>query len=95
MLWRSRYILSFFFSWILTWSSFGQATELLAPGVRKVEDLVIYRDSMFYAAFPSVVHTDQNDYVLAFRRAPNRQIFGESGSNHTDPNSYPCHDEIT
>jgi len=58
------------------------------PGVRKIKDMLIYRDTMFYAAFPSVVKLPDDEYLLAFRRAPDRKIFGEKGTNHVDPNSY-------
>ncbi|MEM6840647.1 MAG: hypothetical protein AAF632_00345 [Bacteroidota bacterium] len=51
------------------------------PGVRKVKDILIYQDSLFYASFPSVVKLPNGEYLLAFRRAPNRQVFGEYCSN--------------
>jgi sialidase-1 len=59
-----------------------------APGVTKLHDLVIYSDSTFYSAFPSIVRRPDGELVLAFRRAPERRAFGEPSSNHTDPNSY-------
>ena len=58
------------------------------PGVRKVKDILIYQDTMFHAAFPSVVTLPDGELLLAFRRAPNRKIFGEKGTSHVDPNSY-------
>ena len=58
------------------------------PTVRKVKDILIYQDSLFYASFPSIVKLSDGEYLLAFRRAPNRRIFGESGTNHVDPTSY-------
>lgn len=58
------------------------------PGIRKVRDVVIYRDSMFYASFPSVIKQPNGELLLAFRRAPNRKIFGEKNYSHVDPNSY-------
>lgn len=58
------------------------------PGVRKVKDILIYQDTMFHAAFPSIVKLPDGELLLAFRRAPNRKIFGEKGTNHVDPNSY-------
>jgi sialidase-1 len=58
------------------------------PGVRKIRDAVIYEDARFHAAFPSVIKRKDGELVLAFRRAPNRKIFGEKGTSHVDPNSY-------
>ncbi|WP_423126708.1 sialidase family protein [Gaoshiqia sp. Z1-71] len=57
-------------------------------GVRKVKDLIIYRDTMFYSAFPSVIKRPDGEILLAFRRAPERRLFGQEGVSHTDPNSY-------
>jgi hypothetical protein len=59
-----------------------------APEIKKVKDIVIYQDSNFYSSFPSIVKTPKGSFILAFRRAPERKIFGEKGSNHVDPNSY-------
>ena len=56
--------------------------------LKKVRDLILYGDSSFYAAFPSVIKKPDGELLVAFRRAPNRKIFGEAGSNHVDPNSY-------
>ncbi|WP_286833420.1 sialidase family protein [Sphingobacterium sp. UBA7038] len=57
-------------------------------GATKIKDIVIYEDSLFYAAFPSIVKTKDNSFLLAFRRAPERRVFGESHTMHVDPNSY-------
>lgn len=57
-------------------------------GVRKIKDIVIYKDSMFFSTFPSVITRPDGEVLVAFRRAPDRKIFGESGTNHVDPNSY-------
>ncbi|WP_084148735.1 sialidase family protein [Arenibacter latericius] len=57
-------------------------------GIRKIKDIVIYKDSLFYSTFPSVVTRPNGEVLVSFRRAPDRKIFGESGSNHVDPNSY-------
>ncbi|SEJ48096.1 BNR repeat-like domain-containing protein [Cyclobacterium xiamenense] len=55
----------------------------------KIRDLVIYQDSMYYASFPSIVRKADGDFLLSFRRAPDRRVvFGEKGNNHVDPNSY-------
>ena len=43
---------------------------------------------MFHTAFPSVVKLPGEEFLLSFRRAPNRAIFGEESTNHVDPNSY-------
>ncbi|MBK8882406.1 MAG: exo-alpha-sialidase [Bacteroidales bacterium] len=58
------------------------------PGVRKIKDIIIYEDPIFYSSFPSVVRLPSGDYLVAFRRAPDRKIFGENGTSHVDPNSY-------
>jgi sialidase-1 len=60
----------------------------LIPGVNKLRDIIIYQDTMFYSAFPSVVKSPEGEIIVAFRRAPNRKIFGEAGNSHVDPNSY-------
>jgi len=62
--------------------------QVLVPGVVKVKDVVIYQDERFHAAFPSVIKLPDGELCIAFRRAPDRKIFGEKGTNHTDPNSY-------
>lgn len=54
----------------------------------KEKDVVIYSDPQFHSAFPSVVRRPDGELIVAFRRAPDRSIFGEKGTNHTDPNSY-------
>lgn len=64
----------------------GQNTSV--PGVKKIKDVLIYRDSAYYNAFPSIVKKPDGELLISFRRAPNRKIFGESGNNHTDHNSY-------
>ncbi len=56
--------------------------------IRKVKDIIIYEDTQFYSAFPSIAKTDEGEFIAAFRRAPDRKIFGEKGNRHTDPNSY-------
>ena len=57
-------------------------------GVRKIQDVMIYQDPQFHAAFPSVVRLKNGELYVAFRRAPNRKIFGEKGTSHVDANSY-------
>jgi hypothetical protein len=68
-------------------TAFATQTDSI-PGVRKVKDILIYQDSLFYVSFPSIVKLPNEEYLLAFRRAPNRRIFGESETNHVDPTSH-------
>jgi sialidase-1 len=56
--------------------------------MRKCEDLIIYRDERFYAAFPSIVSRPDGELLVAFRRAPDRRKFFAPGVTHCDPNSY-------
>ena len=58
------------------------------PQINKVKDVIIYEDPQFYPAFPSVVKRPDGELMVAFRRAPNRKVFGEKGNSHVDPNSY-------
>ena len=60
----------------------------LHEGVRKLGDFVLYEDPKFYASFPSIVQRPNGELLVAFRRAPERRLLGESGTTHTDPNSY-------
>ena len=57
-------------------------------GVRKVKDIIIYEDTVFYSSFPSVIKNEDGEIIVAFRRAPDRKIFQEKGTSHVDPNSY-------
>jgi sialidase-1 len=68
-------------------STFSRAGEQ-TPGVRKVRDIVIYEDAQFFSAFPSVISKPDGEFLLAFRRAPNRRVLGEDKNMHVDPNSY-------
>ncbi len=65
-----------------------QPTAQVGAGARKVKDVVIYRDSLFYSTFPSVVKKPDGELLVAFRRAPNRNMYGEQNNNHVDHNSY-------
>ncbi len=56
--------------------------------ITKVKDLIIYKDTLFYSAFPSVIKRPDGEILVAFRRAPERRLFGQQGISHTDPNSY-------
>lgn len=57
-------------------------------GIRKLKDVVVYQDARFHCAFPSVVRLADGELLLAFRRAPNRLMYGEAQNFHADPNSY-------
>jgi len=70
---------------ILSWDIYAGGED---PRVRKIKDIVIYSDSLFYSSFPSVIRKPDGEFYLAFRRAPERQRFGEARSYHVDPNSY-------
>ncbi len=59
-----------------------------AQGIHKIKDVVIYSDSTFFSAFPSVIKRPDGEIIVAFRRAPDRKIFSEKATNHVDPNSY-------
>ena len=58
------------------------------PGVKKLRDVVIYKDDTFYSSFPSIVRRPNGELLVAFRRAPDRRQLGETHITHTDPNSY-------
>lgn len=60
----------------------------IISNAHKIKDIMIYEDSNFYSSFPSIVKRPNGELLLAFRRAPDRKIFGESNTNHVDPNSY-------
>jgi hypothetical protein len=62
--------------------------EMKSVGIRKIKDMVIYEDANYYCAFPSAVKRPDGELFVAFRRAPNRKVFGEGRNNHVDPNSY-------
>ena len=63
----------------------GQAET---SSIKKIKDVVIYENANFYCAFPSVVKRPDGELIVAFRRAPNRKVFGEKTNYHVDPNSY-------
>ena len=56
--------------------------------VSKIKNFIIYEDPLFYSSFPSVVKNEDGEIIVAFRRAPDRKVFLEKGTNHVDPNSY-------
>lgn len=57
-------------------------------GIRKLKDIIIYEDANYFCAFPSIIKNGKNDFIVAFRRSPERRLFGERYSYHVDPNSY-------
>ena len=76
---------------VITGSLYIMATSMGEnnnPKIRKIKDIVIYQDPKYYSSFPSVIRRPSGDYIVAFRRAPDRKIFGEQGTSHVDPNSY-------
>ena len=64
----------------------GQATAP-APAVKKLKDVVVYREDTFYSAFPSIVRRPGGELIVAFRRAPDPRNFGDAKYTHTDPSS--------
>jgi sialidase-1 len=84
----TRFLLLTFFCFSAAQCAFPAGLENKTSGIRKVEDIVIYKDDKFHSAFPSIVRRPDGELLLAFRRAPDRRQFGEKGYTHTDPNSY-------
>lgn len=93
---KSQLTIYSLFSWILIGGIYqtavcGTSKETAdhpPTGVRKVKDIILYSDPSYYVAFPSIIRKPDGEFYVAFRRAPERKIFGESGTNHVDPNSY-------
>ncbi len=85
---RSVLIMLFISMSVLSFLTKCQPDSSAFSEVRKVKDIIIYEDPQFYSSFPSVVKNVENDFIVAFRRAPDRKVFGEKGSSHVDPNSY-------
>lgn len=56
--------------------------------IKKIKDFVIYEHAQFYSSFPSVIKNETGEILVAFRRAPDRRLFGEQRTSHVDPNSY-------
>jgi sialidase-1 len=81
---QAAFITAIWFLFILP--SGGQDNS--SARVHKIKDLVIYEDPLYYSSFPSVIRRSSGEFIVAFRRAPDRKIFGESGTSHVDPNSY-------
>ena len=53
-----------------------------------MEDVIIYKDTRFHSAFPSIVRRPDGELIVAFRHAPDWRPLGAKGYTHTDPNSY-------
>jgi sialidase-1 len=64
------------------------APATVPSGLRKLEDVTIYVDARFHAAFPSIVRRPDGELLVAFRRAPDRRQLGDEKYTHADPNSY-------
>lgn len=73
---------------LIVFITVGAAFKSYAQKAKKISDFIIYSDSQFFSSFPSIIRKTDGEYFLAFRRAPERKLFGEKGSNHADPNSY-------
>jgi hypothetical protein len=69
-------------------SAVESLAENARSAIRKLEDLIVYRDDKFYSSFPSIVRRPNGELLVAFRRAPERRSLGERNTTHTDPNSY-------
>ena len=67
----------------------AQYANAEASGLKKIKDIIIYKDTSYYATFPSIVQRPDGELICAFRRAPDRkELWGGGGPTHTDPNSY-------
>ena len=54
--------------------------------MKKLNDIVIYDDTHYFSAFPSIVALDNDELLVTFRRAPDRRIYGGK-CTHADPNA--------
>jgi hypothetical protein len=54
--------------------------------MKKLGDIVIYKDENYFSAFPSIVRLPDGELAVAFRRAPERRPYG-GRCTHADPNS--------
>lgn len=80
----------FLLSSLLFSNVFAQKSLLKAKitGLEKERDIVIYKDTNYHSAFPSIIRKQDGELFLAFRRAPDRHVFGERRTFHVDANSY-------
>ncbi len=78
------------FTWLtLILLACAQLANAEAPGLKKIKDIIIYKDASYYSAFPSIVQRQDGELLCAFRRAPDRKaLWGAPGYTHTDTNSY-------
>jgi len=61
--------------------------EIGGRDVKKIKDVVVYKDDLYYSCFPSIVRRPDGELIVAFRRAPDRRRHG--GTNlHVHANSY-------
>lgn len=63
------------------------ASPQVDTGIKKLRDIVVYKDDTFYCSFPSIVRRPDGEVLVAFRRAPNRTSYG-GHLTHSDANSY-------
>jgi len=75
------------FPWMRTRGGGSAAATTVKGRVEKIKDMIVYEHEKYYCAFPSVVIRPNGELLVAFRRAPNRRLYGESYS-HTDANAY-------
>jgi hypothetical protein len=61
-------------------------TDGFSTNIKSIEHITIYEDSLFYSCFPSVIRKHNKELLLAFRRAPNRELYCEENT-HLDHNS--------
>ena len=54
--------------------------------MKKINDILIYRDENYFCAFPSIVRLPDGELLVAFRRAPERRPYG-GRCTHADPNA--------
>jgi sialidase-1 len=68
--------------------SLAQQSDGKFKKIRKVKDVIVYKDTLFHSAFPSIIRRPDGELLIAFRRAPERRLLGEAKTVHVDPNSY-------
>ena len=64
----------------LGWGRQGRRNPppIRASQLKKVKDLIVYKDDQFYSTFPSIVKRPNGELLVAFRRAPDRRRLGET-----------------
>lgn len=86
---KKKFSLFMILSLVVLIQTIAAATQSGSVQVQKLEDIVIYRDPMYYSAFPSLVVRPDGEILCAFRRAPDRRaLWNAPGYTHTDANSY-------